>query len=314
MPVISGRTYTFSVFLKQGERRYATMWFDSLNLSEGAYWGSATIFDLQTGTLATGTQSSIIPYPNGWYRCYVTATPTATQTMNMQVSVGSPNNNIGAPYDATGDGSSGIYIWGHQVEEDKDISSLIYTTNSQATRESDNVYMTDISDFFNPNEGTAVITYRPRFNGVYNTPYNNLFSIRNSTTGRNIGFSGNLNNSQLYFSDYANLISGFTWVYSGSQPNSDVSDRVLVSYANTYFRMYSNANPFYSTNASYGIGKIEDYIPSTVGISSLGFNTLSFGYYLPTNSITKFNHTLQQFIYYPNEVGVSNAKTLSKKP
>ena len=314
--VISGRTYTFSVFLKQGERRYATIWFDSPNVSEGAYYGSGTIIDLQTGTLAIGTQSSIVPYPNGWYRCYVTATPTATQTMNMQVSVGGPNNNNGAPYDATGDGSSGIYIWGHQVEEDKDISSLIYTTNSQATRESDNVYMTDISDFFNPNEGTAIITYRPRFNGVYNTPFNRLFSFI-SPAGRNIGFSGNANTDQLYFNDYNNLLSNdggrFTWL-SPPTPSTQRSERVLVSYANTYFRMYEDQRPFVSTNTLYGAGKISEYIPSAVGISTLGFNALTFGSGSTSNTNSKFNHTLQQFIYYPNEVGVSNAKTLSKRP
>jgi hypothetical protein len=315
--VTSGVTYTFSVFLKQGERRYATMWFDSPNVSEGAFWGASSIIDLQTGTLATGSQTKIIPYPNGWYRCYVTATPTATQTMNMNLSVGGPNNNNGAPYDATGDGSSGIYIWGHQLEADKDYSSYIPTSGSTVTRNSDNVWMDDITDFFNPNEGTAIITYRPRFDGVYNTPFRPLFSIRNTTTGRSIGFDGNSNTGQLFFTDYNNILQDdggrFTWL-DPPTPSTQRSERVLVSYANTYFRMYQNEIAFVSTNTLYGRGKISEYIPSAVGISTLGFNAIIFGSGATGNNTTKFNYTLQQFIYYPSEVGVSNARTLSKRP
>jgi hypothetical protein len=313
--VTSGTTYTFSVFLKQGQRRYATIWFDSANVSQGAFWGAGSIIDLQTGTLATGSQTVVIPYPNGWYRCYVTATPTVTQSMNMQVSVGGPNNNNGAPYDATGDGSSGIYIWGHQLEASKDASSYIPTSGSTVTRNSDNVWMNNISNFFNPNEGTVIITYRPIFNGVYNRPFDPLFAIRNSA-GRNIGFSGNSNNSQLYFTDYTNLIQNdggtFTWL-SPPSPSTQRSERVLVSYANTYFRMYQDAIPFNSTNTLYGAGKISDFIPSAVGISTLGFDTITFGNIATSNSNTKFNHIIQQFVYYPSEVGVSNARTLSKK-
>jgi hypothetical protein len=310
--VTSGVTYTFSVFLKQGERRYATMWFDSANVSEGSYWGASSIIDLQTGILATGSQTKIIPYPNGWYRCYVTATPTATGTMNMNLSVGGPNNNNGVPYDATGDGSSGIYIWGHQLETDKDYSSYIPTSGSTVTRNSDNVWMDDITDFFNPNEGTAIITYRPRFDGVYNTPFDRLFSFR-SPSGRNIGFAGNSNTSQLFFSDYNALLGNFTWM-SPPAPSTQRSERVLVSYANTYFRMYENAQPFRSTSLIYGEGKISEYFPSLVGISTLGFNALTFGSGATGNTNTKFNHIIQQFVYYPSEVGVSNARTLSKRP
>jgi hypothetical protein len=313
--VTSGVTYTFSVFLKQGERRYATIWFDSANVSEGAFWGAGSIIDLQTGTLATGSQTKIIPYPNGWYRCYVTATPTATQSMNMNLSVGAPNNDV-AGYIANGDGSSGIYIWGHQLEADKDYSSYIPTSDSTVTRNSDNVWMDDITDFFNPNEGTAIITYRPRFDGVYNTPFNALFTIRNSA-GRNIGFTGNSNNSQLFFTDYNTIIQNdggrFTWL-STTSPSTQRSERVLVSYANTYFRMYQDSNPFNSTNTLYGAGKISEYIPSAVGISTLGFNSLIFGTSATGNTGTKFNHIIQQFVYYPSEVGVSNARTLSKRP
>lgn len=97
-------------------------------------------------------------------------------------------------------------------------------------------------------------------------------------------------------------------------PSTERSEGVLVSYTNTNFKMYENERPFASTNPTYGAGKIEDFIPLSVDISTLGFNTLVFGGSSVSNEPTKFNHIRKRFVYYPTEVGVSNAKTLSKKP
>ena len=158
--ITSGTTYTFSVFLKQGQRRYACIWFDTTNISEGAYYGSVTIIDLQTGTLATGNQTTIVPYPNGWYRCHVTATPTVTGTVNMQVSVGSPNNDVSG-YIANGDGSSGIYIWGHQLEVGGFPTSYIPTSAGISTRSHDKAYYENVhqTDWFSKTEGTVVFEH-----------------------------------------------------------------------------------------------------------------------------------------------------------
>ena len=247
------------------------------------------------------------PYPNGWYRVSFQFTSPATINGNV--------NYFHMP-DRTISGKS-AWFWGAQLEKDKDVSSYIPTSGSTVTRNSDNVWIDDITDFFNPNEGTAIITYRPRFDGVYNTPFQALFSIRNTTTGRQIAFDGNSNTGQLFFTDYNNILQDdggrFTWLDLPT-PSTQRSERVLVSYANTYFRMYQNEIAFVSTNTLYGRGKISEYIPSAVGISTLGFNALIFGNDSTGNKNVKFNYTLQQFIYYPSEVGVSNARTLSKRP
>ena len=308
----STTTYTFSVFLKAAERT----WVDvrGYNSTNGNQFIAK--IDLVNGVFLSNTIGTVRldEYPNGWWRFSGMGDFGNIYTQFFIAPIISNNNTSDTSYE--GDGSSGVYVWGSQLEKDKDASSYIPTSGSTVTRESDNVYMTDISDFFNPNEGTAIITYRPRFNGVYNTPFNRLFSFV-SPAGRNIGFSGNANTGQLYFNDYNNLLSNdggrFTWL-NPPTPSTQRSERVLVSYANTYFRMYQNEIAFVSTNTLYGAGKISEYIPSAVGISTLGFNVLTFGSGSTSNTNSKFNHTLQQFIYYPNEVGVFNAKTLSKRP
>ena len=182
--ITSGTTYTFSVFLKQGQRRYASIWFDTTNISEGAYYGSTTIIDLQTGTLATGSQTNIVPYPNGWYRCYVTATPTATGNVNMQVSVGSPNNNVSG-YIANGDGSSGIYIWGHQVEEGAFPTSYIPTTSSTVTRNHDRAYYENVdqTDWFSKTEGTVVFEHTDVPYDSSDDPHYPAVGFANTTNG-----------------------------------------------------------------------------------------------------------------------------------
>lgn len=136
--VIFGTTYTFSVFLKQAERRYGTIWFDVLNLSEGAFYGSGTYFDLQTGTIPVGSQTQIVAYPNGWYRLYLTATPLFTGSLRLQIALGTPNNSsdgVGSSaYQYTGNGTSGFYVWGAQLERGRAPSPYIQTTTSTITR------------------------------------------------------------------------------------------------------------------------------------------------------------------------------------
>ena len=129
----SGIKYTLSVFAKQGERRYFSFWFDSPNISESAYYGAGNIIDLQTGTLASGSgPMNIVSFGNGWYRYSITATPTVSGSFALSFAIGEPNNN--PPYNSTGDGTSGIYIWGAQLEKGTTSTKYIKTTESNNPR------------------------------------------------------------------------------------------------------------------------------------------------------------------------------------
>jgi len=115
VPVTVNKRYRFSVYLRQAERRYATIWFDSSLVSEGAFYGSANVIDLQNGTFAAGSGAgmTIQSAGNGWYRVTITATPTTAQ-MSFSIALNSANNGT-APGIFTGDGVSGIHIWGAQL-------------------------------------------------------------------------------------------------------------------------------------------------------------------------------------------------------
>ena len=91
--------YTFSVFLKAGERSTATIF-----LNGGSYAGSTVTLNLATGVSSAPNVVAMQAFGNGWYRCVVSG------------DYAYPYITVGAPAGYGGDGTSGIYIWGAQLE------------------------------------------------------------------------------------------------------------------------------------------------------------------------------------------------------
>lgn len=129
LSVTSGTTYTFSVFVKAGERTKAAV---NLNENYGAFPATSILVDLFAGTVSVLTGSpisyGIIHIGNGWYRVWVSQ--TASATVLGVPSVGTYTTS--GVY--TGDGTSGIYAWGGQLEANSTVSSYIQTTSATVTR------------------------------------------------------------------------------------------------------------------------------------------------------------------------------------
>lgn len=150
----SGVTYTITVFAKAGEYGYANLVLPS------TAFGTNQIgtFDLLTGasTVSVGSPTvSITSVGNGWYRCAITATATATATGDAGVRVNSTYSN--AAY--AGNGTSGIFIWGAQLEAGSFATSYIPTVAAQVTRSADSASMTgtNFSSWFRADAGTAYV-------------------------------------------------------------------------------------------------------------------------------------------------------------
>jgi hypothetical protein len=107
---ISGTAYTLTVYAKAAER--STLW-----LGNGVSGGGRLGYNLVAGTVVDGTTStsngSITPVGNGWFRCSLTVTANATTA--GQIQIGMTNAADAAVISYTGDGTSGIYIWGAQL-------------------------------------------------------------------------------------------------------------------------------------------------------------------------------------------------------
>jgi hypothetical protein len=145
LSTLSGQ-HTWTVFAKKGERQW---------LAVDAFVDSArrTWFNLDNGTVGTsaaGNTATITPVGNGWYRCTVSRDTSGAVRFRLFMST----TDNGASYQ--GDGFSGIYIWGAQLEAGSFATSYIPTVASQVTRSADSASMTgtNFSSWYRADEGT----------------------------------------------------------------------------------------------------------------------------------------------------------------
>ena len=123
------RAYTISCWAKQ----YTTNRYFGLILPASAFGVNQVVAFNITGdgssnvSNGTGT-ASIEAYPNGWYRCSLTA--TATNNANGSPQLRMTDSTTIANKAWPGDGVSGLYIWGAQLEESSAVTELIKTTGA----------------------------------------------------------------------------------------------------------------------------------------------------------------------------------------
>ena len=141
--IVSGNNYTFSIFAKKGERDFITL------TNNTGVADVTTTFDLTNGTIISGV-GSIETFTNGWFRCTRSFTAAATVTSNFicQAFI-----NAGSGISYQGDGTSGIYIWGVQLEALSYATSYIPTYGSTVTRATETLTGSGNSTLINSTEG-----------------------------------------------------------------------------------------------------------------------------------------------------------------
>jgi hypothetical protein len=101
------------------------------------------------GTVNTNLTASITNVGNGWYRCVITiANSTSSNFPYIWLS------NADASLIYTGNGTSGAFIWGAQLEAGAYATSYIPTTAASVTRVADAASKTGISSLIGQTEGT----------------------------------------------------------------------------------------------------------------------------------------------------------------
>jgi hypothetical protein len=125
----SGSAYTFSIFIKKSERIYAQLFLPNSAFQDN---GRSALFNINNGTVIsaeTGVIASITSIGYGWHRCVITATADATVSTGIPgVTLNTDGSTISQTY--TGDGTSGLYIWGAQLERHSSARPYISTTSA----------------------------------------------------------------------------------------------------------------------------------------------------------------------------------------
>jgi len=282
---VASGTVTLTIYAKQpstGAKRY-------LNLYPSGAGTAGAVFDLALGTITStiGGQylsSSITGVGNNTFRCSITLTVTAG-SLFFSVYLSNASTSNAPTY--TGDGYSGIYIWGAQLEALAFPTSYIATTSAQVTRASDNANMTgtNFSSWYSQGLGSVYCEFnsvRPSASalGIFvisdGTPYNRVL-VGNNISGTRSQFTTVANNSG------TDLILTATTTVGSYQ-------KVAVSYGGTLISG-SNAGS-YATSSSLLI--------------TVPLNTLGLGYFYPTNPDSNFlNGHIKKFAYYPTQISTS---------
>lgn len=191
-----------SVFVKAAGRKYFQL-YTANNTS------NFVTFDIEAGTVtrvgASVVASSIQNYGNGWYRC--TAVYSANSTIFYYGLATVSNAGYSPSY--TGDGVSGVYIWGAQVEAGSFATSYIPTAASAATRNADVATMTgtNFTSWWTATNGAAVVAAnQSTVSGT--SPW---MQFDDTTASNFIVLRGNTTNPELYIkatTDQAQIDAG----------------------------------------------------------------------------------------------------------
>jgi len=165
---ISDEIHTFSVYAKAETRNILSLTMSGTTTYSGSFDLSAgTIINSRIGGTTQATNQTIEPLKNGWYRCSISQNASDGASTEVAIWLSDDNSAI-----YTGDGTSGLYIWGAQLEESSYPTSYIPTTTAAVTRAADVstsdsgiraadvCYMegTDFSDFYN-SEGSIIVQH-----------------------------------------------------------------------------------------------------------------------------------------------------------
>ena len=182
--VVSGTTYTFSVFIKKGDGAsapdYCQLTFNSAGF--GAIYAN---FNLSNGTI--GALSGVTPLIsdstiNGFWRCSITATATSTANTGAIVAFTNNNDSLGRLPSYLGNTASDFYAYGFQVEQGSYPTSYIPNhSGGSVTRGADNLTSTPLSidGLFGATSGSVFMEFKNPLQGISN----NWFSMTGIAAG-----------------------------------------------------------------------------------------------------------------------------------
>ena len=144
---------SISIYIKKGELK-------NIGLKESQETGKYASFDLVNLTVldkSSGVEANINSQINGWIKVSMQVAITgtsirfSTHLLSSSYTSGDPNTSY------TGDGTTGVYIYGAQLEVGSYSTSLINTSGSAVTRQADVCTNGANSEVINSTEGVLMV-------------------------------------------------------------------------------------------------------------------------------------------------------------
>ena len=271
--------YAVSFYAKSSGYNYI-----AVNQSGAGAYGAN--FNLSNGTASLGTSAtsaSMTSVGNGWYKCQVVFTAAYAQ---LRFYVNTTSGFFGDSY--AGDGFSGIYIWGAQLEALAFPTSYIPTVASQVTRSADSASMTgtNFSSWFNQQQGTLYAETRQ----VPNV-YTGIMTLASSTLTR-IGLYKFSNN--IVYTDAA-IVSVNQAAFTLGTVSTQVAFKASFSYQTNNFAG--------SLNGATAVTGSTGTVPPNITYLTIG---------QPVDSTTVTgSQTIKKLAYYPIALSSANITALT---
>ncbi len=286
----SAITYTGTLFVKSFGRSYVY-----LNFGDASSNGASSVFNLATGavvstsTFGTGFvagAASITPCRDGWFRVTFTFT---TNTATSLITAIYTSNGIGTSTYA-GDGVSGLYLWGAQLEAGDFASSYIPTTTASATRSVETC--------------TIATSSVPGFNEVALSMFLEAYATADPTAGaRYIDLGLDVNNRHTFLSTTsATVFRATTLTASATQVSQNpVTPTPGVTLLRGAYGVALNSANFTVNGVSAG---------DDTGVTMpTGLTTICFGHSLASTG--QLNGHLRKFALYATRLANADLLTLS---
>jgi len=280
--------YTYSLFVKStGYQNIA------IGMDNNAFAGNAAIvnFNLSTQVItnlqATPQASGIVSVGNGWYRIWITNTTTAADTAGIIVLFLDNSGNTSF----AGNGTSGLYLYGFQVELGAIATSYIPTAGSTVTRAADKAIFNTMT-WYNSDSGALFAQYINqgaessstfRSFGLFGTNVAGTFS-QNSI---DLSDSGTTNKSAVTTS------SSMVFNPAGSLNSASTANKVALGY--------SAANYSFVMNGGLVTNQVSGSLPSAATTAYIGSQ--------PDGNMR--NRWLQKIQYYNKKVQDAFLKNLT---
>lgn len=144
---LTATPHTFSVYAKAAEKTFIQIYL----VDSGIVAGSTVKVNLSTGAIVSGA-GVVQALPNGWYRVSSTGTPLAGAG-KVRIVIDEPEDGLG---------TSGLYLWGAQLEAGAFATSYIPTTTAAVVRAVDICHVLTSAFLFNAEAGTVFAEFTPR--------------------------------------------------------------------------------------------------------------------------------------------------------